>query len=201
MSFYSVCKKLLSGILKFGFRIKIEGAENEPTGGAYLICANHISLADPIILGVSLKGNPKYMAKKELTRVPIIGHLVKALGAFPVERGGNDVGAIKKTIEFLKEGQPVIMFPQGTRYKGVNPKETKVKNGCAMISKRAEAPILPIYIHTKGFKVRLFKRTVVRIGKPIMQSELNETMTGPEDYRSSAEFIFSRITSMAEGLK
>ena len=197
MSFYSVCKKTLAGLIRFWHRIEIRGAENEPEG-SYLICSNHISLADPVILGASLKGNPKYMAKKELLRIPIFGLLIKSLGAYPVDRAGNDVKAIKQTIKFLQDGQPVIMFPQGTRNKGVDPKQTSVKNGCAMIARRAGVSVLPVFIYTKDYRVKLFKKTVVNIGKCISTDELSSAMTSPEDYKSAANLIFSRITDMED---
>ncbi len=199
MSFYSGAKFLLAGLIRVVFRVKIIGAENEPDNGAFLICSNHISEADPVILGASLKHNPKYMAKKELMKIPILKQLVTALGAFPIDRGGNDVGAIKKTIEYLKNGESVIMFPQGTRYKGIDPKETEVKSGCALISQKAGVPVLPIFIKTKKYSVLPFRRTYVIIGCPI---SVNEIMPPDEksDFKSGAELIFSRINELNKGM-
>ncbi len=196
MSFYSAAKKTLAGFIRFIFGIKIEGAGNEPPDGTYLICANHISEADPVLLGASLKHNPRYMAKKELMRIPVLKQLITALGAFPIDRSGSDVGAIKRTIEMLKNGESVIMFPQGTRYRGVEPAETKVKHGCALIALRANVPILPIYIKTSNYRVRLFKRTVIRIGSPISHEELVTASENSENYKAGAEFIFSRIIEL-----
>ncbi len=196
MSFYSSAKKLLAGFIRALYRVKITGAENEPPDGTFLICANHISEADPVIIGASIKHNPRYMAKKELMRVPLVGGLVRALGAYPIDRGGNDVGAVKRTIEMLKNGESVTMFPQGTRYRGVDPKGTKIKYGCAMIALRAEVSVLPIYIKTKNYKIGLFKRTYISIGKPITYDELSEASSGMKDFKAGAELIFSRITEL-----
>ena len=198
MSFYSCAKKLLAGFIRFLFNVKIVGAENEPPLGSYLICANHISEADPVIIGASIKHNPKYMAKKELMSIPILKQLVTALGAYPIDRKGNDVGAIKKTIEMLKNGESIIMFPQGTRYIGIDPSETAVKHGCSLIASKAETPILPIYIKTKNYKIRLFKRTYVIIGKPIPFSELKELIGEKNDFKAGAEFVFSKILELSE---
>ncbi len=196
MSFYSVAKKTLAGFIRFIFRIKIEGTENEPPDGTYLICANHISEADPVLLGASLKHNPRYMAKKELMRIPVLKQLITALGAYPIDRGGSDVGAIKRTIEMLKNGESVIMFPQGTRYRGVEPSETRVKHGCALIALKANVPVLPVYIKTNNYKVRLFKRIFIRIGSPISYEELLAASSSGEDYKAGAELIFSRIIGL-----
>ena len=197
MSFYSKAKFLLAGLIRKLWRIRVEGAENERPGVSYLICANHQSMLDPVLLGAAIRHNPKYMAKAELLKVPLVGSLVKALGAYPIDRGGSDVSAIKKTIALLKEGESVIMFPQGTRYKGVDPKTTKIKFGCAMIARRAEVPVLPLYIEVKDHRVRLFRRTVIRIGKEISPEEL-AAVGDPEDHRAGAELIFSRITALGE---
>lgn len=196
MSFYSGCKFVLAGLIRRLWRIKTVGKENECEGKAYLICANHQSMLDCVLLGAAIKNNPKYMAKAELLKVPVVGGLVKALGAYPVDRGGSDVAAIKKTIALLKEGNCVTMFPQGTRYKGVDPKTTKVKYGCAMIAKRADVPVLPVFIQVKDHKVKLFRRTTVIIGKEISPETLRSVMTSDEDYKSSAEYIFSKITEL-----
>ena len=115
MSFYSRSKRRFAWLIRALFRVKLIGAENEPEDGTFLICANHISEADPLILGACLKHNPRYMAKKELMKVPVIGKLITALGAYPIDRGGNDVAAIRKTVDFLKNGESGIMFPQGKR--------------------------------------------------------------------------------------
>ncbi len=196
MSFYSGAKKLLAGLIRFIFNVKIVGAENEPPVGSYLICANHISEADPVIIGASIMHNPKYMAKKELMSIPLLKHLITALGAYPIDRKGNDVGAIKKTIEMLKNGESIIMFPQGTRYRGVNPSETSVKHGCALIALRSETPILPIYIKTKNYKIRLFKRTEIIIGKPIPFSDIKDAIGENNNFKAGADLVFSKILEL-----
>lgn len=193
MSFYSRSKRRFAWLIRALFRVKLIGAENEPEDGTFLICANHISEADPLILGACLKHNPRYMAKKELMKVPVIGKLITALGAYPIDRGGNDVAAIRKTVDFLKNGESVIMFPQGTRYRGVDPAGTKFRNGCALIAARAGVPVLPIYIGTKNFRVRLFRRVTVKVGKPISCDEITGAETGREDFASGASLVFSRI--------
>ncbi len=198
MSFYSKAKFLVAGLIRKLWRIKVVGAENERSDATYLICANHQSMLDPVLLGAAIEHNPRYMAKAELMKIPGLKQLITALGAYSVDRGGSDVAAIKKTISLLKEGESVIMFPQGTRHKGVDPKTTKVKFGCAMIAARAGVPVLPIYIDVKDHRIKLFRRTVIRIGKEISPEELAAVAESPEDHRHGAELIFSRITALGD---
>ena len=198
MSFYSKAKFLVAGLIRKLWRIQVVGAENERPNVPYLICANHQSMLDPVLLGAAIEHNPRYMAKAELMKIPGLKQLITALGAYSVDRSGSDVMAIKKTIAMLKDGESIIMFPQGTRHKGVDPKTTKVKFGCAMIAAKAGVPVLPIFIQVEDHRIRLFRKTIIRIGKEISPEELAAVADSPEDYRHGAELIFSRITSLEE---
>ena len=125
--FYKVLYTLLAAPIRFIFNIKVENIENEPDidAGAYIVCSNHISAGDPIWLCVALRRHhPKFMAKAELFKIPLLNILIKALGAYPIERNGADVSAIRNTISLLQSGNWVGMFPQGTRCKGKNPLDT-----------------------------------------------------------------------------
>ncbi|MBE6582745.1 MAG: 1-acyl-sn-glycerol-3-phosphate acyltransferase [Ruminococcaceae bacterium] len=197
MSFYSKAKFLLAGLIRKLWRVQVIGKENERPDKTYIICANHMSMIDPIVIGAAIQHNPKYMAKAELMRIPLLNLLFKALGAYSVDRKGSDVAAIKKTINMLKEGESIMMFPQGTRHKGVDPKTTKVKFGCSMIAHKAEVGVLPIYIKVKNHKVKLFRRTVIIIGKEITFEEL-KAISGGDDHKKSAEYIFSKITELGD---
>lgn len=198
MSFYSKAKFVLAGLIRKLWRIEVVGAENERDGVPYLICANHQSMLDAVMIGAALRHNPKYMAKAELFKVPILGPFVKALGAFPVDRGGSDVGAVKKAINMLKNGESVTMFPQGTRHKGIDPKTTDIKFGCGLMAQKADVSVLPVFIKVKNYRVKLFRRTTVIIGKDITPEELCEAAGGNDDYKAASKHIFSRITELEE---
>lgn len=184
-------------VMRF-FNIHITGSENEPAEGGCLVCANHISNYDVIVLAAALKRQPRYLAKAELFRVPIIRRLIKALGAFPINRGAGDVGAIKTTLKLLEEGEMVGYYPQGTRHIGVDPRNTPIKHGIAMVASRASVPILPVCIQTKNYRIVPFRRVYVRIGKPIYPEEYAISARSPEEYKRVSELIFKKITDMLE---
>ena len=198
MSFYSGAKRLFAGLIRKLWRISVVGAENERPGASYLICANHQSMLDPVLIGAAIRINPKYMAKIELMRIPGVRLLLKALGAYGVDRGGGDVSAIRKTITMLKNGESVVMFPQGTRHKGEDPAGTPIKFGCAMIAERAGVPVLPIFVQVKDHRVKLFRRTVVRIGSEISPEELKTASDEAGGHRGGAELIFRRVLALEE---
>ena len=185
---------LFSGIVKILFNIRVINAENEPDEGGCLICANHVSASDPVIICYAFKKNQAhFMAKKELFKIPLLSGLIKLLGAFPIDRGGADVGAIKKAIAMLKEGNSVGIFPQGHRYPKVDPRTTPVKNGAGLICKKAECDVVPVYIFRKKNTFRLFKKTYVIIGEKIDRSVFAD-----KDNAEITEIIFDKVCSLGE---
>ena len=105
--FYGAVYKVLSGLVRRLYRVEIIGAENEPERGPFIVCANHISNHDVVILAACLKHQVRYLAKAELFRIPLLSQLIKAFGAYPLKRGQGDVGALKKTIKLLEDGEVV----------------------------------------------------------------------------------------------
>ncbi len=181
------------------FRVKVVGRENEPDEGGFMVCANHTSATDPVVLCYAFSKNQvRFMAKKELFKVPVVNWMVGLLGAFPVDRGGGDVGAIKKSVNILKEGQCMGIFPQGHRYPAVDPRTTPTKNGAALICTKAEANIVPAYIVRKNNTHKLFRRTWVIIGKPIPFSELNYDKEASGEYNRITALVFDRICTLGE---
>ncbi len=166
---------------KFLYFVTYHGRENEPADEPYILIANHTANVDPILLCSAVrKQKPRYMAKKELFKVPIIGTLVKWLGAYPIDRDGTDIATLRKTIDMLKSGSPIGVFPQGHRYKHIDPRETELKTGVGLIAIRANVKILPCYIKTKNNCLKMFSKTDVYIGKPVTLEELGYDPTAPK---------------------
>lgn len=200
---YINIKKWLAKPVIFLFRIHAHDAENEPceSDGPYVIASNHMSNADPVFLCAATDlQQPHFMAKKELFKVPLVNKLVAALGAYPVDRKGADVAAIKKTIRMLGEGKCIGIFPQGHRYMGVNPRETEIKSGLGMIVAKAEANVLPCYIKMKKRRWAPFRRVDVYIGKPIKFEEFNYDPEAHGEYMRISRFVFDRICDMGESV-
>lgn len=198
MSFYSVMYKIFAGGCRWFFGIQTKNRENGPKEGGYLIACNHLSIPDVIALEASFDRQVRLMAKAELFKIPLLSQFLKALGAFPLDRGGSDVGALKKAIAYMKEGELVGIFPQGHRYPGVHPSETPVKAGAAMIAHRAAVPVVPVSLRAKGGKVKPFGKVLVTVGEPIQREELDALVKedGSPDYRAQTDLIFSRIVAL-----
>ncbi len=198
MSLYNGLYKVLAKPLRAIFGLRVIGAENLIHGKGCLLCANHTGLLDVIVIAVGIDRPVKYMAKKELFKVPVLKQLITALGAFPVDRGGADVGAIRKTVAMIEKGEIVGMFPQGTRHPHVDPRTTDVKNGAGMISYRAKCDVIPVYIKTKNSRTMLFKKTTVIFGEPIKYEELSFENGGTKEYKAASKLIFDRVCTLGE---
>jgi len=198
MSFYSVMYKIFVNGVRWFYRMEITGQENEPMEGGYIACANHMSAHDVVIVAGSLKRQVRFFAKAELFKIPGLKQLITALGAYPISRGKSDVGAIKKTINLLTDGEVVGLYPQGHRYPGVHPSSTPVKNGVGLIAYRSKVRVLPIAVTTKGFKVKPFKKTYINIGKPIEFDELGFTEGNKEEFEAASKLVFDRIVGLVD---
>ena len=160
--FYKTLRRIVAGPL---YRMTVTGAENVPAEGPVVLCCNHTAMMDVLALSSSTPRQIRFMAKKELFSVPFVGKLVAACGAFPVDRAGMDVGAVKKAIGILSQGEIMGIFPQGTRCPGVHPGQTydKLHGGMAMVAVRAKAAIVPVCIETDCHKLKLFYGNIAGI--------------------------------------
>ncbi len=194
--FYKFIRAVFLKPIRAVFRIQVTDPENMLRNQGCLLCANHTSMLDVLILSAGLDCQIRYMAKKELFSIPLLKQLITALGAYPVNRGGADVSSIKRTIALLGEGQPVGIFPQGTRHPGVDPAGTPIKNGIGMITWHAKVPVVPLYIRTKDNRVRFFQKTELIVGHPISFEEMGMTGSGTAQYNAAAEKVFREICAL-----
>lgn len=126
------------------FKLQIEGLENIRENQNYVVCANHVHFSDPIIIGAILPIRIRFMAKKELFKNKVFSSFLDGLGVFPVDRSSNDLKAVKHSLNVLKNGENLALFPEGTRNKGIE--SLPVKSGVAMLSLKTKTPILPITV-------------------------------------------------------
>lgn len=148
------------------YPIKVHGRENLPARGAFIICPNHISMLDPVMLLIYTRRRIWFMAKRELFEIPVVRFIVSNCGGFPVERGRADMAAMREALAVIKRGDPLGIFPQGTRER--EGEDNQMHSGAALIAQRTGAPVIPVYI--KG-PYRTFRRTHIYIGAPVDLSQ------------------------------
>lgn len=195
MTLYDFCKKALQTTILKLYSIEVINPEKEPSGGV-LVCPNHISNIDPVVICASFKKQVCFMAKKELFKIPFLNLLLPKLGAFPVNRGGADLNAIKSAIKLLGEDNLVGMFPQGTRVPGVHPRESEVKNGVGMLVARSSVDVLPVAIITKNNKFSFGRKVFIVLGDVIRFDEFSIGEKTKEEFSRVSSIVFDRICAL-----
>ena len=166
-----VSKLLVFPIYKFVFRGYLIGRENIPQKNSFIMVSNHGSLLDPPLLGHALGRNISFMAKAELFKVPLLGFIIKACGAYPVKRGIADKNTIKTACKKLSNDNCIGIFIDGTRQK--NGRVNKPKQGAALLAFKNQKLLLPVAIVNSHrlirfkFCVPLFSKIVIKVGKPV----------------------------------
>ena len=184
MKIYNGVVKTLRGLLKVFIFFKEKGREHIPTDGAFLLCANHHSNMDPILLAASCTRKLTFMAKDELFHVPVIGKIIKAFGAFPIKRGKGDAAAVMATLKIMKKGEATLIFPEGTRMK--NGERKSVNSGIVRLAMQSNVPILPAYV----------SKNSVTYGAPIFYKQYEEDMKDPEKMQVLADSLMETIYSL-----
>lgn len=153
------------------FRMRVDGRENLPTSGPYVVAPVHRSNLDTLIVGGISRRRLRFMGKDSLWKNPVTAAVFSALGGFPVHRGVADREALRRCMAVIEGGEPLVVFPEGTRQSG--PLVQTLFEGAAYVAARTGVPIVPVGIGgseaamPKGSKlVRPVKVRVV-IGPPI----------------------------------
>jgi 1-acyl-sn-glycerol-3-phosphate acyltransferase len=178
-------------------RWRVNGKENVPGEGPLLIAANHLALADPPIIGVSVPRKAMFLAKEELFRSRLTGYVVRNLGAFPVRRGGMNKEAMRTAEQLLGQGRALIMFPEGRR--SLDARLEPAFRGAALIACRNGAPVLPVGIYgtekVNGVAWLLRRpRITVNIGRPFYLPRVDGRLTSAK----LAGFTHSIMEHIAE---
>lgn len=167
-AFYAFGKFLAVLLTALVFPLRVQGRENFPKDGPFIVIANHISMWEVFFIPRMLFPlRTVFMAKSELFRHGgFFNWVLRAVGAFPVNRGTADIGAIKRSLEILKAGEVFAIFPEGTRNKKLDGTIQKFNNGVGYIALMSGAPVIPVlFADTAGF--RLFRPVHVAVGPPV----------------------------------
>jgi 1-acyl-sn-glycerol-3-phosphate acyltransferase len=169
---YQFCKGATTGTIRIITRMRVEGKENLPVTGGYVLAPVHRSYVDtPIAAGVARR-RLRFMGKDTMWKKRWSGWLLSSVGGFPVTRGSTDIEALKRAIHLLQNGEPLVLFPEGERKSG--PVVQPLFEGAAFIAARCGVPIIPVGIGgservmPKGAKLIYPHKVRVIIGKPIM---------------------------------
>ena len=160
-----------------------------------MLCPNHTTIGDPfyVVFAFGRRYPMRAMAKIQIMRVPFIGWILGKGGVFGVDRGHADMHAVKTALKLLKDGNKLLMFPEGTRVR--EGEDVAAKTGAAMFATRTGVPLVPIYIQRKK---RLFARNAVVIGQPYHPQYAGRKPT-PEELDAITGDLMDRVRALGEG--
>ena len=166
---YAVVRGLVVGICRTYLRLRVIGVENIPKEGPFVFAPTHRSTIDIPVASAATRRRMRFMGKDSIWKYKLIGKFMTGLGAFPVTRGTAE--ALKRCIAILNSGEPLVMFPEGTRHYG--PEVQPLFDGAAYVALKTGVPIIPAAIAgtedvmRSGSKAIRFKKCRMVIGKPI----------------------------------
>ena len=194
---YTIGKGICMPIFKLLYRFKTVNADNIPSEGGVIIASNHIANSDPPLMGLSSKRRMYFMAKVELFKNKFFGALIRALGAFPVERGAGDGKAIKTGENLIREGNVMTIFIEGGRTK--TGELMRPRSGCALVAQQMQVPVVPACITIVGNPKNIFAKRVVEFGKPLTPQQLGLTVDGGRrELKDASNMIMGEIKKMRE---
>ncbi len=181
---------------------KIYGKENVPKKGAFILASNHVSYLDPPALACASPRVLHFMARHDLFKNWAFAALLRALNAFPVKRGGVAPGAFKEAIERLKDGQALLIFPEGRRSE--TGEIQAAQPGVGFLSIMADVPILPAYVKgtnealPKGARFIKPKLISVYFGKIIEPKNLKSLSEKRQAYEQLANCVLGEVRRSKE---
>ena len=199
---YLISRLIYKAILKLFFKFEVRGSENIPKSGPFILVSNHVSYADPAVMGVACHTMPvSFMAKEELFHVPILGAWCRAVGCIPIERHSGSFAPIKKAMNKLSEGGVLGIFPEGER--SPDGMLQKAQAGVGIIAAKSKAPIIPLYISGTEKALPIGERTLhpckvrATIGRAV---DITESI-GLHDRRKIYESIGEKMMAAISRLK
>lgn len=139
---YQLARGLVAVIARTYWRMTVSGREHVPATGPYIVAPVHRSIVDTLVVSAVTRRRLRYMGKAELWKHGWSAWLLSALGGFPVQRGGADREALRRCMEVIEGGEPLVIFPEGTRQHGAEVQD--LFEGAAYVAARTGVPILPV---------------------------------------------------------
>ena len=189
-AFYQLARVVLVGGCFVLFRMKVRNTDVVPASGPYVVVPTHRSILDTFIAASVTRRRVRFMGKKELWANAAVSWLFTALGGFPVDRGAGS-GAVKAALSVIDEGEPVVVFPEGTRRHGDRIQD--LQQGAAYLAVKRGVPLLPVGIAgteeilAPGRAIPRLKKVAVVIGRPIHPRTTGKTVDRAEVTRLTDE--------------
>ncbi len=180
---YQIVRFLIWLVAKVLWRMSFEGLEHVPKRGPFVLAPVHRSFIDFGLVSGVTRRRMGYMGKESLWKSKLLGSFISMLGAYPVNRGAPDREALRRTLDLLERGEPLVLFPEGTRRSG--PVIEHLHEGAAFVASRAGVPLVPVGIGgseralPKGKKLPRPVRIHILVGEPLVPAPVAEGARHP----------------------
>ncbi len=191
--FYKIIRKVAWLLVKILFFFKADRMDFIPAEGGAVICANHRSFWDPVLIAAAVKRPLAYIGKEELFKNKLFSAVLHGLHCYPVRRGGGDLAVVKTALTLLKNGEALVIFPEGERIRCG--KKPNPKPGAFRLGIMAGVPVIPVGI---GGNFRIFRKMHVRAGAPIDTLEYKGKRFSEEEYERIIKDVMQKTYTLAE---
>ncbi len=195
--FYKTVRFLFYAYYRLFHRFQVEGLENVPEKGSFLLAANHLSFLDPAALGCRLPRNLHYLSRDNLFKGPL-GMIIRSLNSIPVNRSQLDLATLRRVLKVLNDGHPLLVFPEGTRSE--DGRLADGKKGVGMLVAKSRVPVLPARIigsyeiMGKGkYFPRIGRKLRVSYGRLRSVAELDPGGKGGDRYEQISRSVMQAI--------
>lgn len=180
-------------------RMRVDGIENIPASGSFILAVNHISFYDPPLVGSMARREFNFLGKDTLFKKPMVGRILKMVKVISVKRGTIDRRAIEQCVEVLQKGESLILFPEGTRSRTGDFLDPKP--GIGMIAHQARCTIVPAFVKGSdrlGDCLLGRKQLLVSFGDPITEQWLSSLQPEKGIYQKIADEVMNRIRDLRD---
>jgi len=170
-AFYRLVLVVFMSFFRLWLRLEVRGATAPSSGGFVLAAGGYRSILDTGVVASATKRTPRYMGAEKYFAAPVLGWFLRSVGGFPVERTATDRDALRLSEEVLASGEPLVIFPEGTRFSG--PIVQPFQQGAAFLACRAQVPVVPVGMGgterawPKGRKFIRPSKVVIVVGEPM----------------------------------
>lgn len=192
---YAFLVPIVRVLMALLFPSRVKGLEHLPEGPVVL-CGNHTCFLDPVyvVCAANKRCQFRIVAKAELSRVPVLGWLLRKIGVISIKRGMADIGAVKECLRVLRNGEKLLIFPEGTRVK--EGQTVQAHTGAVVMAARAGVPLMPVYISPKK---RIFRKADVIFGQPYTPETGGRKPT-PEESQAITNDLMARVWALGESV-
>lgn len=199
-NFYRLAQVISYTYFRIFHRFEVSGLEYIPRNIPFILASNHQSYFDPPALGCKLPRNLHYFARDSLFFWPL-GSLISNLNSIPVNRSKLDLATLKKVLRVLESGDPLLVFPEGTR--SADESLGSGKKGIGLLLAKSQCTVVPARVFGGGKVLgkgmifpRIGKKLIIKYGKPLEIHELDPGTNNPNRYETISQRVLSAISRL-----